>query len=45
MLMADTPEFVTVYLAAMRIGAIPALPCTTGERYVGLVPIVRCGGG
>ena len=23
MLMADSPEFVTVYLAAMRIGAIP----------------------
>jgi len=45
MLMADTPEFVTGYLAAMRTGAIPALPCTTGERYVGLVLFVRSGGG
>jgi benzoate-CoA ligase family protein len=31
MLMADTPEFVTVYLAAMRVGAIP-VPVSTMLR-------------
>jgi benzoate-CoA ligase family protein len=31
MLMADTPEFVTVYLAAMRIGALP-VPVSTMLR-------------
>jgi benzoate-CoA ligase family protein len=40
MLMADTPEFVTVYLAAMRIGAIP-VPVSTMLRAEGVTELLR----
>src|SRR5262249_54704791 len=40
MLMADTPEFVTVYLAAMRIGAIP-VPVSTMLRPEGVTELLR----
>src|SRR5215469_11300562 len=40
MLMADTPEFVTVYLAAMRTGAIP-VPVSTMLRPDGVVELLR----
>jgi benzoate-CoA ligase family protein len=40
MLMADTPEFVTVYLAAMRIGAIP-VPVSTMLRADGVAELLR----
>src|SRR5215469_14778667 len=40
MLMADTPEFVTVYLAAMRIGAIP-VPVSTMLRPDGVAELLR----
>jgi benzoate-CoA ligase family protein len=39
MLMADTPEFVTVYLAAMRIGAIP-VPVSTMLRPDGVAELL-----
>jgi benzoate-CoA ligase family protein len=40
MVMADSPEFVTVYLAAMRIGAVP-VPVSTMTRADGLVELLR----
>ena len=40
MFMADSPEFVTVYLAAMRIGAIP-VPVSTMTRADGLAELLR----
>ena len=40
MLMADTPEFVTVYLAAMRIGAIP-VPVSTMLRADGVAELLN----
>jgi benzoate-CoA ligase family protein len=40
MLMADTPEFVTVYLAAMRIGAVP-VPVSTMLRADGVAELLR----
>jgi benzoate-CoA ligase family protein len=40
MLMADTPEFVTVYLAAMRLGAIP-VPVSTMLRAEGVTELLR----
>nr|BFE74776.1 hypothetical protein GCM10020092_080770 [Actinoplanes digitatis] len=40
MFMADTPEFVTVYLAAMRIGAVP-VPVSTMIRADGLTEILH----
>ena len=40
MLMADTPQFVVVYLAAMRMGAIP-VPVSTMLRVDGLVELLR----
>ena len=40
MLMADSPEFVTVYLAAMRIGAIP-VPVSTMLRAEGVAELLR----
>ncbi|MBV9379932.1 MAG: benzoate-CoA ligase family protein [Streptosporangiaceae bacterium] len=40
MLMADTPEFVTVYLAAMRMGAIP-VPVSTMLRADGVAELLR----
>jgi benzoate-CoA ligase family protein len=40
MLMADTPEFVTVYLAAMRVGAIP-VPVSTMLRAEGVTELLR----
>jgi benzoate-CoA ligase family protein len=40
MLMADTPEFVAVYLAAMRIGAIP-VPVSTMLRPDGVAELLR----
>ncbi len=40
MLMADTPEFVMVYLAAMRIGAIP-VPVSTMLRAEGVTELLR----
>jgi benzoate-CoA ligase family protein len=40
MLMADTPQFVAVYLAAMRIGAIP-VPVSTMLRPDGVAELLR----
>jgi benzoate-CoA ligase family protein len=40
MLMADTPEFVIVYLAAMRVGAIP-VPVSTMLRAEGVAELLR----
>ena len=40
MCMADSPEFVTVYLAAMRIGAIP-VPVSTMTNAAGLGALLR----
>jgi acyl-coenzyme A synthetase/AMP-(fatty) acid ligase len=39
MVMADSPEFVIVYLAAMRIGAVP-VPISTMLRPAGIAEIV-----
>jgi benzoate-CoA ligase family protein len=39
MLMADTPEFVTVYLAAMRVGAVP-VPVSTMLRADGVAELL-----
>ena len=41
MVMADSPEFVIVYLAAMRIGAVP-VPISTMLRADGIAEIVVC---
>src|SRR5690242_3730198 len=38
--MADSPEFVVVYLAAMRTGAVP-VPVSTMSRADGLVELLR----
>ena len=40
MFMADSPEFVTVFLAALRIGAIP-VPVSTMLRADGLAELLR----
>ncbi len=40
MCMADSPEFVTVYLAAMRIGAVP-VPVSTMLHADGLAELLR----
>ena len=40
MFMADSPEFVIVYLAAMRIGAVP-VPVSTMLRADGLAELLR----
>jgi benzoate-CoA ligase family protein len=40
MFMADSPEFVTVYLAALRMGAVP-VPVSTMLRADGLVELLR----
>jgi benzoate-CoA ligase family protein len=40
MVMADSPAFVTVFLAAMRIGAVP-VPVSTMLRADGLTELVR----
>ena len=40
MVMADSPEFVIVYLAAMRIGAVP-VPVSTMSRADGLAELLR----
>jgi benzoate-CoA ligase family protein len=40
MVMADSPEFVVVYLAAMRIGAVP-VPVSTMLRADGLSELLR----
>ena len=40
MCMADCPEFVSVYLAAMRIGAIP-VPVSTMQRADGLAELLQ----
>jgi benzoate-CoA ligase family protein len=40
MLMADSPEFVTVYLAAMRIGAVP-VPVSTMLRAEGVAELLN----
>lgn len=40
MLMADTPEFVIVYLAAMRVGAIP-VPVSTMLRADGVAELLN----
>ena len=40
MYMADSPEFVTVFLAAMRIGAIP-VPVSTMLHADGLAELLR----
>jgi benzoate-CoA ligase family protein len=40
MLMADSPQFVVVYLAAMRIGAIP-VPVSTMLRADGVAELLR----
>jgi benzoate-CoA ligase family protein len=40
MVMADTPEFVVAYLAAMRIGAVP-VPVSTMLRADGLAELVE----
>ena len=40
MFMADSPDFVTVYLAAMRMGAVP-VPVSTMLRADGLVELLR----
>jgi benzoate-CoA ligase family protein len=39
MFMADSPEFVTVYLAAMRIGAVP-VPVSTMSKAAGLTELL-----
>src|SRR5205823_14135933 len=39
MVMADSPEFVVVYLAAMRIGAVP-VPISTMLRADGIAAIL-----
>jgi benzoate-CoA ligase family protein len=39
MFMSDSPEFVVVYLAAMRIGAVP-VPVSTMSRAEGLVELL-----
>jgi len=44
MLMADTPWFVTVYLAAMRVGAIP-VPVSTMLRADGVAELPVLGQG
>ncbi|HKS99101.1 MAG TPA: AMP-binding protein, partial [Rugosimonospora sp.] len=40
MSMSDTPEFVTVFLAALRIGAVP-VPVSTMLRADGLAGLLR----
>lgn len=40
MFMADSPDFVTVYLAALRVGAIP-VPVSTMLRADGLAELLR----
>ncbi|HEU5265242.1 MAG TPA: benzoate-CoA ligase family protein [Jatrophihabitans sp.] len=40
MFMADSPEFVVVYLAAMRMGAVP-VPVSTMTRADGLAELLR----
>jgi len=40
MFMADTPEFVTVFLAALRIGAVP-VPVSTMQRADALTELLR----
>jgi benzoate-CoA ligase family protein len=40
MVMADSPEFVVTYLAAMRIGAIP-VPASTMSRADGIAELLR----
>jgi benzoate-CoA ligase family protein len=40
MVMADSPEFVVTYLAAMRIGAIP-VPASTMSRADGIAEMLR----
>src|SRR5437016_2147707 len=40
MLMADTPDFVAVFLAAMRIGAVP-VPVSTMVRADGLAGLLH----
>src|SRR5258708_5380874 len=40
MVMADSPEFVVTYLAAMRIGAIP-VPASTMSRAAGIAELLR----
>jgi benzoate-CoA ligase family protein len=40
MFMSDSPEFVVVYLAAMRIGAVP-VPVSTMSRAEGLAELLR----
>ncbi len=40
MFMADSPEFVTVFLAAMRLGAVP-VPVSTMLRPSGLAELLR----
>jgi benzoate-CoA ligase family protein len=40
MFMADSPDFITVYLAAMRIGAVP-VPVSTMQRADGLAELLR----
>jgi len=40
MLMSDSPHFVTVYLAAMRVGAIP-VPVSTMLRPAGIAELLR----
>jgi benzoate-CoA ligase family protein len=40
MFMSDSPEFAVVYLAAMRMGAVPA-PVSTMSRADGLVELLR----
>jgi benzoate-CoA ligase family protein len=40
MCMADSPEFVSLYLAAMRIGAIP-VPVSTMQRADGLAELLQ----
>src|SRR5713226_6125177 len=40
MVMADSPDFVVVYLAAMRIGAIP-VPVSTMLRADGIAELLR----
>lgn len=39
MFMADSPDFVTVYLAAMRIGAVP-VPVSTMQLAAGLIELL-----
>ena len=39
MVMADSPEFVVVYLAAMRMGAVP-VPVSTMLRADGLAELL-----